>query len=68
MLFDLLETENLQLYLCTLYLYFLGPSLRNTSKVLTIFEMRREATRLYEARFKDLVHAIFTKEKEFQHS
>ena len=37
----------------SLYLYFLGFSLRNTSKVLTIFEMRREAKRLYGARFKD---------------
>jgi hypothetical protein len=44
-------------------LFLLGLFLRNTSKVLIIFEMRGETERLYGARFKDLVHAIFTKER-----
>jgi hypothetical protein len=53
----------------SLYLYFLGLSLRNTSKALVIFrEIRRGVTCLSGIGFRDLQSIRFTKEKEYQHS
>ena len=40
----------------SLYLYFLGLSLRNTSKALTIFKDQKRNYRSYEIEYKDLVH------------
>ena len=40
----------------SLYLYFLGLSLRNTSKALTIFKDLKRNYRSYEIEYKDLVH------------
>jgi hypothetical protein len=49
----------------SLYLYFLGLSLRNTSKALDIFdEEKRSHIVLYGIGYKDLVHAIFLQQKE----
>ena len=39
----------------SLYLYFLGLSLRNTSKALTIFKDLKRNYRSYEIEYKDLV-------------
>ena len=52
----------------SLYLYFLGLSLRNTSKALVILEIVKEVMYLYGIGFNDLAHTIFTKEKECLHS
>ena len=48
----------------SLYLYFLGLSLRNTSKALVI-EMRKEVTCPYGNGFRDLVLLKSTKGKEY---
>ena len=48
----------------SLYLYFLGLSLRNTSKALYSLKINKEVTYLYGIGFKGLVHAKSTKEKE----
>jgi hypothetical protein len=48
-----------------LYLYFLGLSLRNTSKALTIFKIRKEAMYPYEIGFKGLVLYRSTNVKEY---
>ena len=49
----------------SLYLYFLGLSLRNTSKALDIFEEEKQShIVLYGIGYKDLVHAIFLQQKE----
>ena len=39
----------------SLYLYFLGLSLRNTSKALVIFKTKKEVMFLYGIGFKDLL-------------
>jgi hypothetical protein len=54
----------------SLYLYFLGLSIRNTSEALEIFDDEKTSyILLYGIGFKDLVHAIFIeKEKECLHS
>jgi hypothetical protein len=52
----------------SLYLYFLGLSLRNTSKALNIFDVRKEVILLYGTGFRGLVLAKSTKGKEYQHS
>ena len=53
----------------SLYLYFLGLSLRNTSKALVIFrDEKRGVTCLYGTGFRDLQSIRFTKEKEYQPS
>ncbi|HET7642962.1 MAG TPA: hypothetical protein VFK40_05600 [Nitrososphaeraceae archaeon] len=53
----------------SLYLYFLGLSLRKTSNSLDPFRDKKEVMFLSGIGFKDLVHARFiAKEKEFQHS
>ena len=50
----------------SLYLYFLGLSLRNTSKALVIFrDERREVTYLFGTGFKDLDPVKYIKGKEF---
>ena len=52
----------------SLYLYFLGLSLRNTSKALIIFkDDKQEVMFLYGTGFKDLIHAISTNGKEYLH-
>ena len=51
----------------SLYLYFLGLSLRNTSKALTIFRDEKRIICLYGTGFKDLILASFTEGKEFLH-
>jgi hypothetical protein len=51
----------------SLYLYFLGLSLRNTSKELIIFKEER-VTSLYGIGFKDLDPVRSIKGKEYQHS
>ena len=50
--------------LYSLYLYFLGLSLRNTSKALVILEMRREVTFLFGTGFRDLDPVRFIKEEK----
>ena len=53
----------------SLYLYFLGFSLRNTSKALVIFrDEKRGVTCLYGTGFRDLQSIRFTNGKEYQHS
>jgi hypothetical protein len=52
----------------SLYLYFLGLSLRNTSNALEPFKDQKEVMFLSGIGYIDLVHAIFTKGKGFQHS
>jgi hypothetical protein len=53
----------------SLYLYFLvGLSLRNTSKALDIFDGEKRSILLFVIGFKNLVHAIYTKGKEYLHS
>ena len=50
----------------SLYLYFLGLSLRNTSKALIIFkDDKEEVMFLYGIGYKDLIHAISTNVKEY---
>ena len=52
----------------SLYLYFLGLSLRNTSKALIFSRMiNEEVMFLYGIGFRDLIHAISTNVKEYQH-
>ena len=52
----------------SLYLYFLGLSLRNTSKALIIFkDDKREVMFLYGIGFRDLQIIQFTNVKEYQH-
>ena len=46
----------------SLYLYFLGLSLRNTSKALVIFRDKKEVMFLFGTRYKGLVLARFIKE------
>ena len=49
----------------SLYLYFLGLSLQNTSKALTIFkDEKKEVTCLYGTGFRGLQNIGSTKEKE----
>jgi hypothetical protein len=43
----------------SLYLYFLGLSLRNTSKALIIFKNDKRNMFLYDDVFKNLVHPIY---------
>jgi hypothetical protein len=53
----------------SLYLYFLGLSLRNTSKVLEPFKDEKEVTYLSGIGFKDLVLSTsITNTEEFLHS
>ena len=52
----------------SLYLYFLGLSLRNTSNALEPLRIKKEAMFLSGIGYRDLVHAVFTKGKGFQHS
>ena len=52
----------------SLYLYFLGLSLRNTSKALVIFKDKKGVTCLYGTGFKGLQSIPFIRGKEFQHS
>ena len=50
----------------SLYLYFLGLSLRTTSKALTIFRDEKKYPCLYGTGFKDLILAlVLQKEKNF---
>ena len=49
----------------SLYLYFLGLSLRNTSKALIIFKDEKEVMFLYGIGFRDLIYIKFTREKEY---
>ncbi|MGD1836130.1 MAG: hypothetical protein ACPKQO_10465 [Nitrososphaeraceae archaeon] len=51
----------------SLYLHFLGLSLRNTSKVLKPFSDSKKSYVSARSRFKDLVLLIFTKEKKYLH-
>ncbi len=53
----------------SLYLYFLGLSLRNTSKTLIIFkdDKRRSYVSVWNW-IRDLIHAISTNVKEYLHS
>jgi putative transposase len=48
----------------SLYLYFLGLSLRNTSKALDIFRDKKRSYVLFGIGFKDLVLLKSTKGKE----
>ena len=52
----------------SLYLYFLGLSLRNTSKALKISRMIKEVMCLYGIGFRNLVLLKSIKEKEYLHS
>ena len=67
---DLKEIEHpLLLYYVLSYLYFLGLSLRNTSKALIIFkDDKREVMFLYGIGYKDLDPVKSIKEKEYLHS
>jgi hypothetical protein len=52
----------------SLYLYFLGLSLRNTSNALEPFKDQQRSHVSYGIGYKGLVHVIFTtKGKEFLH-
>ena len=57
------KTSN-ALIMNSLYLYFLGLSLSNTSKALLIFKDEKKVMCLYGTEFKGLVLCKFTKEKE----
>jgi len=48
----------------SLYLYFLGLSLRNTSKALTSFKDEKRSYVSFGTGFRGLVLAIFTEGKE----
>ena len=56
------------LVMYSLYLYFLGLSLRNTSKALVNLEMRRVVMFLDGIGFKGLQNIRFIKGKEYQPS
>ena len=47
-------------------LYFLGLSLRNTSKALIISRVIKEVMFLYGIEFRDLVHAVSTNVKKYR--
>ena len=51
----------------SLYLYFLGSSLGNTSKPLVIFKDNKEVMLPYVTGFKDLVSPTSIKGKEYLH-
>ena len=50
----------------SLYLYFLGLSLRNISKALIISRMKKEVMFLYGTRFRSLVLLKSIRGKEYQ--
>ena len=52
--FERNKTSTVIVIMYSLYLYFLGLSLRNTSKALTIFKDEKEVTYLSGTGFRDL--------------
>ena len=50
----------------SLYIYFLGLSLRNTSKALVIFRDEKEVMFLFGIGYKDLDPVRSIKEKEYR--
>ena len=59
------ERTSTELIMYALYLYFLGLSLRNTSKAIQPLKKKEEAMLPYGNRFRDLVLNAFIVVKEY---